>query len=74
MTFGGTNWGWLGMPENYTSYDYGAAIRETRQLDPKYYEDKLIGYFTQAVDAADQDRRDHARPRRTTRRSSTPRA
>lgn len=49
MTYGGTNWGWLGDPENYTSYDYGAAIRETRQLDPKYYEDKLIGYFTQAV-------------------------
>jgi len=49
MTYGGTNWGWVGMPENYTSYDYGAAIRETRQLDPKYYEDKLIGYFTQSV-------------------------
>ena len=49
MTYGGTNWGWLGMPENYTSYDYGAAIRETRQLDPKYYEDKLIGYMTQSV-------------------------
>ena len=49
MTYGGTNWGWLGMPENYTSYDYGAAIRETRQLDPKYYEDKLIGLFTQSV-------------------------
>ncbi|MER5450917.1 beta-galactosidase [Streptomyces sp. NPDC002764] len=49
MTYGGTNWGWLGMPQNYTSYDYGAAIRENRQLDPKYYEDKLIGYFTQSV-------------------------
>ena len=49
MLFGGTNWAWLGMPENYTSYDYGAAIRETRQLDPKYYEDKLIGYMTQSV-------------------------
>ncbi len=49
MTYGGTNWGWLGEPENYTSYDYGAAIRETRQLDPKYDEDKLIGYFTQSV-------------------------
>jgi beta-galactosidase GanA len=49
MTYGGTNWGWLGMPENYTSYDYGAAIRETRQLDPKYYEEKLIGYLTQSV-------------------------
>jgi beta-galactosidase GanA len=49
MTYGGTNWGWLGEPENYTSYDYGAAIRETRQLDPKYNEDKLIGYLTQSV-------------------------
>jgi beta-galactosidase GanA len=49
MTYGGTNWGWLGEPQNYTSYDYGAAIRETRQLDPKYYEDKLIGYLTQSV-------------------------
>ncbi|HEU5354516.1 MAG TPA: beta-galactosidase [Actinocrinis sp.] len=49
MTYGGTNWGWLGMPENYTSYDYGAAIRETRQLDPKYYEDKLIGYSLAAL-------------------------
>ena len=43
MTYGGTNWGWLTYPSNYTSYDYGAAIRETRQLDPKFYEDKLIG-------------------------------
>ncbi len=49
MTYGGTNWGWLGEPENYTSYDYGAAIRETRELDPKYDEDKLIGYLTQAA-------------------------
>jgi beta-galactosidase GanA len=49
MLYGGTNWGWLGIPENYTSYDYGGAIRETRQLDPKYYEDKLIGYLTQAA-------------------------
>jgi beta-galactosidase GanA len=49
MLYGGTNWGWLGMPENYTSYDYGAAIRESRELDPKYYQDKLLGYFTQAA-------------------------
>ncbi|MGW5352822.1 beta-galactosidase [Streptomyces sp. NPDC004031] len=49
MTYGGTNWGWLGEPQNYTSYDYGAAIRETRELDPKFDEDKLIGYFTQSV-------------------------
>ncbi|WP_326791704.1 beta-galactosidase [Streptomyces sp. NBC_00841] len=49
MTYGGTNWGWLGMMSHYTSYDYGAAIRESRQLDPKYNQEKLIGYFTQAV-------------------------
>ncbi|MET9218101.1 beta-galactosidase [Streptomyces sp. NPDC003300] len=49
MLYGGTNWGWLGEPQNYTSYDYGAAIRENRQLDPKYDQDKLIGYFTQAL-------------------------
>jgi len=51
MTYGGTNWGWLSMPQNYTSYDYGAAIRENRELDPKYYEDKRLGYLTQDVPA-----------------------
>ncbi len=71
MTYGGTNWGWLGMPQNYTSYDYGAAIRENRRLDPKYYEDKLIGYFTQSV--APLTKTEAIRPRRrTTPRSSTP--
>ncbi len=49
MLYGGTSWGWNAIPQNYTSYDYGAAITEGRQLDPKYDEDKLIGYFTQAV-------------------------
>ena len=49
MTYGGTSWGWLSMPQNYTSYDYGAAIRETRQLDPKYYENKRLGYLIQDV-------------------------
>jgi beta-galactosidase len=49
MLYGGTSWGWQAIPENYTSYDYGAAIRETRQFDPKYDEDKLIGYFARAV-------------------------
>ncbi|MEO6089712.1 MAG: beta-galactosidase, partial [Umezawaea sp.] len=49
MLYGGTSWGWNAIPQNYTSYDYGAAITESRQFDAKYYEDKLIGYFTQAV-------------------------
>ncbi|KAL4904335.1 putative beta-galactosidase A [Aspergillus multicolor] len=32
MVFGGTNWGNLGFPEGYTSYDYGAAIKEDRTV------------------------------------------
>lgn len=43
MTYGGTNWGNLGQSGGYTSYDYGAAIRETRAIDrEKYHEAKLI--------------------------------
>ncbi|MGN6376004.1 MAG: beta-galactosidase [Sphingomonas sp.] len=49
MLYGGTSWGWQAIPQNYTSYDYGAAITEARQFDPKYYEDKRIGYFLGAV-------------------------
>ena len=45
MLYGGTSWGWQAIPENYSSYDYGAAITEGRQLDSKYYEDKRIGYL-----------------------------
>ncbi|KAK4192488.1 beta-galactosidase precursor [Podospora australis] len=44
--FGGTNWGNLGFPEGYTSYDYGAAIAEDRTIDrEKYSEMKLQGNF-----------------------------
>lgn len=49
MTFGGTSWGWLAYPGVYTSYDYGAAINESRQLTAKYYQQKLLGYFVHAV-------------------------
>ncbi|MFF5295839.1 beta-galactosidase [Paractinoplanes globisporus] len=50
MGFGGTNWGWIGQPNDvYTSYDYGAAIDESRQLTDKYFEFKRQGYFLQAV-------------------------
>ncbi len=55
MGVGGTNWGWLPDPDVYTSYDYGAAIRETGEIgtpaDPdsivgsKYGENKLINDF-----------------------------
>ena len=50
MGFGGTNWGWLAQPNDvYTSYDYGAAITEARQLTAKYDEFKRQGLFVQAV-------------------------
>ncbi|KAI2617103.1 glycoside hydrolase family 35 protein [Hypoxylon sp. NC1633] len=42
MIFGGTNWGNIGHPAGYTSYDYGAAIAEDRSLRrEKYSELKL---------------------------------
>ncbi|CEL09587.1 hypothetical protein ASPCAL12722 [Aspergillus calidoustus] len=46
MTFGGTNWGNLGHPGGYTSYDYGSPITETRGIArEKYSELKLLGNF-----------------------------
>lgn len=35
MTMGGTNWGNLAAPVVYTSYDYSAPMRETRELQLK---------------------------------------
>ncbi|GLI71901.1 hypothetical protein PoHVEF18_000068 [Penicillium ochrochloron] len=46
MIFGGTNWGNLGHPGGYTSYDYGSAISESRNITrEKYSELKLLGNF-----------------------------
>ena len=46
QTYGGTNWGNLGESGGYTSYDYGAAIREDRRIDrEKYVEAKLEAQF-----------------------------
>ncbi|KAI1448978.1 glycoside hydrolase family 35 protein [Annulohypoxylon stygium] len=42
MIYGGTNWGNIGHPGGYTSYDYGAAISEDRTITrEKYSELKL---------------------------------
>jgi beta-galactosidase GanA len=59
MGVGGTNWGWLPYPGVYTSYDYGAAIRETGGIGTpsnpndiagsKYGENKLINEFETSV-------------------------
>jgi beta-galactosidase GanA len=49
MGFGGTSWGWLPAPVVFTSYDYGAAISETREVRPKAEELKQLGGLIQAV-------------------------
>jgi beta-galactosidase GanA len=57
MTFGGTSWGWLPAPVVYTSYDYGAAIDEARNLTSKIVPMKQIGHLLTAVpDIARLDR------------------
>jgi beta-galactosidase len=50
MTYGGTNWGWQADPNVvYTSYDYGAAFNEQRQLTNKVAVLKQQGYMVQTV-------------------------
>ncbi|MHA6718623.1 glycoside hydrolase family 35 protein [Sphingomonas sp. RS6] len=49
MGFGGTSWGWLPAPVVFTSYDYGAAIDETRALRPKAEELKQLAGLIQSV-------------------------
>ncbi|KAH8589576.1 beta-galactosidase [Bisporella sp. PMI_857] len=52
MMFGGTNWGNIGHPLGYTSYDVGAAIAEDRQVTrEKYSELKLQANFLQVSPA-----------------------
>lgn len=62
MSWGGTNWGHCNIlgyvlsrkanhftaaaPVVYTSYDYSAPLRETRQIQNKLYQTKLIALFT----------------------------
>ncbi|KAF8572638.1 glycoside hydrolase family 35 protein, partial [Ramaria rubella] len=45
MFYGGTSWGGLPYPGVYTSYDYGASIRENRMLSAKFDEIKRQGLF-----------------------------
>lgn len=49
MMYGGTSWGNIPFPGVYTSYDYGSAIRESRQLSDKYQHLKLLGLFLRSV-------------------------
>ncbi|KAI0278189.1 glycoside hydrolase family 35 protein [Russula aff. rugulosa BPL654] len=45
MFYGGTSWGGLPFPGVYTSYDYGAALEESRQITNKFTELKSQGLF-----------------------------
>ncbi|MGW4275706.1 glycoside hydrolase family 35 protein [Streptomyces seoulensis] len=57
MTFGGTSWGWLPAPVVYTSYDYGAAIDEGRQLTGKLAPMHQLGHLLRTIpDFAKLDR------------------
>lgn len=50
MAFGGTNWGWQADPHQvYTSYDYGAAFNEQRELTDKVPVLKQQGYLLASV-------------------------
>ncbi|KAG9119184.1 hypothetical protein FRC07_005939 [Ceratobasidium sp. 392] len=49
MLYGGTTWGYMPFPGVYTSYDYGAALTETRRLTDKYSELKRQGLFLRSV-------------------------
>ncbi|MFJ9832368.1 beta-galactosidase [Streptomyces sp. NPDC101169] len=49
MTFGGTSWGWLPAPVVYTSYDYGAAIDEGRNVTEKMAPMHQLGHLLQRV-------------------------
>ncbi|MET8580625.1 beta-galactosidase [Streptomyces collinus] len=49
MTFGGTSWGWLPAPVVYTSYDYGAAIDEGRNVTDKIAPMHTLGHLLQRV-------------------------
>jgi beta-galactosidase GanA len=49
MTYGGTSWGWLPAPVVFTSYDYGAAISESRELRDKALEMKQLGGLIASV-------------------------
>ncbi|MGW4195851.1 glycoside hydrolase family 35 protein [Streptomyces sp. NPDC005004] len=49
MAFGGTSWGWLPAPVVYTSYDYGAAIDEARNVTEKIAPLHQLGHLLQRV-------------------------
>lgn len=48
MAHGGTNFGYTNNNEDAASYDYGAAVGQTGDLRPVYYEFKRAAYFARS--------------------------
>ena len=55
---GGTNWGYIGSIETYTSYDFGAPISEAGVNTERLFESKALNLFLQSVDFTQTDRCD----------------
>jgi Glycosyl hydrolases family 35/Beta-galactosidase jelly roll domain len=55
---GGTNWGYLGSVESYTSYDFGAPISEAGLNTERLFESKAINQMLSAFDWTNTERRE----------------
>jgi hypothetical protein len=53
---GGTNWGFLGSTDTYTSYDFGAPIAENGLNTERLYEAKAINLLLSSFDMAATER------------------
>ena len=55
---GGTNWGFTGSTETYTSYDFGAPISESGVNTERLFEAKTLNNMIASFDIAATDRRE----------------
>jgi hypothetical protein len=53
---GGTNWGYMGSTDVYTSYDFGAPISESGVNTERLFEAKALNLFLDSFDLAQTDR------------------
>jgi len=50
MAAGGTNWGYLAAPDDYTSYDYGAPISEAGRISERGYPCRRFSEFVKSYE------------------------
>lgn len=55
---GGTNWGYMGSTDVYTSYDFGAPISESGVNTERLFEAKALNLFLESFDLSQTDRVD----------------